>query len=65
MVAACISGIVAAAFVPAFAVLNAFNPKVHSTLKGYSGGTTNLRLILQVRLLKLALSLPRLTIEFF
>jgi hypothetical protein len=49
MVAACISGVIAAAFTPAFAALDAFNPKVHSTLQGYSGGTANLRSILKVR----------------
>ncbi|KAF0642206.1 hypothetical protein FPSE5266_20140 [Fusarium pseudograminearum] len=49
MVAACISGIIAAAFTPAFAALDAFDPKVHSTLQGYSGNGKRLRLILKVR----------------
>jgi hypothetical protein len=49
MVAACISGVIAGAFGPAFAALGAFEPNVHSTLQGYSGGTTNLKLVLKVR----------------
>ncbi|RBR04607.1 uncharacterized protein FIESC28_11534 [Fusarium coffeatum] len=48
MVAACISGVIAGAFGPAFAALGAFEPSVHSTLEGYSGGTTNLRLVLKL-----------------
>jgi hypothetical protein len=52
MVAAWVSGIITAAFSPAFALLDAFNPKVHTTLRGYSGGSANLRLILKVRMLE-------------
>ncbi|RGP59531.1 hypothetical protein FSPOR_11288 [Fusarium sporotrichioides] len=48
MVAACISGVVAASFTPAFAALDAFDPKVHSTLQGYSGNRRKLRLILKL-----------------
>ncbi|KPA37203.1 hypothetical protein FLAG1_09995 [Fusarium langsethiae] len=48
MVAACISGVVAAGFTPAFAALDAFDPKVHSTLQGYSGNRRKLRLILKL-----------------
>lgn len=49
MVVACISGVISAAFTPAFAALNAFDPKVHSTLQGYNGNGRQLRLILKVR----------------
>ncbi|CEI61309.1 hypothetical protein FVEN_g5971 [Fusarium venenatum] len=48
MIAACISGVIAAAFTPAFAALDAFDPKVHSTLEGYSGNRRRLRLILKL-----------------
>ncbi|KAG8671951.1 hypothetical protein FPOAC2_05315 [Fusarium poae] len=48
MVAACISGVMAAAFTPAFAALGAFDPKVHSTLQGYSGNRRRLRLTLKL-----------------
>ncbi|KAM0217044.1 hypothetical protein ACHAQD_007533 [Fusarium lateritium] len=50
MVAACISGIVTAGFAPAFAALDAFDPKVHTTLEGYSKGVEDLRVILMVRI---------------
>ncbi|RGP77778.1 hypothetical protein FLONG3_4072 [Fusarium longipes] len=49
MVAACISGVIAAAFAPAFAAVDAYDPKVHSTLQGYSGSTKNLRMTLKVK----------------
>ncbi|KAF5259610.1 hypothetical protein FOXYS1_9759 [Fusarium oxysporum] len=48
MVAAWISGLITAAFSPVFTVLNAFDPSVHTTLKGYHGGSANLVLILKV-----------------
>ncbi|PCD34582.1 hypothetical protein FGRA07_08900 [Fusarium graminearum] len=48
MVVACISGVISAAFTPAFAALNAFDPKVHSTLQGYNGNGRQLRLILKL-----------------
>ncbi|EGU81325.1 hypothetical protein FOXB_08159 [Fusarium oxysporum f. sp. conglutinans Fo5176] len=48
MIAAWISGLITAAFSPVFAVLDAFDPSVHTTLKGYHGGTANLVLILKV-----------------
>ncbi|KNB18107.1 hypothetical protein FOXG_15743 [Fusarium oxysporum f. sp. lycopersici 4287] len=48
MVAAWISGLITAAFSPVFAVLDAFDPSVHTTLKGYHGGSANLVLILKV-----------------
>ncbi|KAI7763599.1 hypothetical protein LZL87_010654 [Fusarium oxysporum] len=48
MVAAWISGLITAAFSPAFAALDAFNPSVHTTLQGYHGGSANLVLILKV-----------------
>ncbi|KAF5253534.1 hypothetical protein FANTH_1605 [Fusarium anthophilum] len=47
MVAAWISGVITAAFSPAFAVLHAFDPSVHTTLEGYHGGSANLVLILK------------------
>jgi hypothetical protein len=50
MVAACISGIMTAGFAPAFASLDAFDPKVHTTLRGYGRGVEDLRLILMVRI---------------
>jgi hypothetical protein len=50
MVAACVSGIITAGFAPAFASLDAFDPKVHTTLQGYSRGVEDLRLILMVRI---------------
>ncbi|KAF5684766.1 integral membrane protein [Fusarium denticulatum] len=48
MVAAWISGVITAAFSPAFAVLHAFDPSVHTTLEGYHGGSANLVLILKL-----------------
>ncbi|KAF4342736.1 integral membrane protein [Fusarium beomiforme] len=48
MIAAWISGVITAAFSPAFAVLQAFDPSVHSTLEGYHGGSANLVLILKL-----------------
>ncbi|EXL73659.1 hypothetical protein FOPG_11116 [Fusarium oxysporum f. sp. conglutinans race 2 54008] len=48
MIAAWISGLITAAFSPVFAVLDAFDPSVHTTLKGYHGGTANLVLILKL-----------------
>ncbi|CAG7563424.1 unnamed protein product [Fusarium equiseti] len=48
MVAACTSGVIAGAFGPAFAALGAFEPNVYSALQGYSGGTTNLKLVLKL-----------------
>ncbi|EXK28125.1 hypothetical protein FOMG_15573 [Fusarium oxysporum f. sp. melonis 26406] len=48
MVAAWISGLITAAFSPVFAVLDAFDPSVHTTLKGYHGGSANLVLILKL-----------------
>ncbi|KAF5548848.1 integral membrane protein [Fusarium mexicanum] len=48
MVAAWISGVITAAFSPAFAVLHAFDPSVHTTLEGYQGGSANLVLILKL-----------------
>ncbi|KAI6774974.1 hypothetical protein HG530_001732 [Fusarium avenaceum] len=48
MIAACISGIITAGFAPAFASLDAFDPKVHTTLQGYSRGVEDLRLILML-----------------
>ncbi|KAH7230528.1 uncharacterized protein BKA55DRAFT_715357 [Fusarium redolens] len=49
MIAAWVSGAITAAFSPVFALLDAFNPNVHTTLKGYNGGSANLVLILKVR----------------
>ncbi|RBR08332.1 hypothetical protein FVER53590_25983 [Fusarium verticillioides] len=48
MVVAWISGVITAAFSPAFAVLHAFDPSVHTTLRGYHGGSANLVLILKL-----------------
>ncbi|KAH6956314.1 hypothetical protein DER45DRAFT_566497 [Fusarium avenaceum] len=48
MIAACISGIITAGFAPAFASPDAFDPKVHTTLQGYSRGVEDLRLILML-----------------
>ncbi|KAF5634228.1 integral membrane protein [Fusarium sp. NRRL 52700] len=48
MVAAWISGVITAAFSPAFVVLHAFDPSVHTTLQGYHGGSANLVLILKL-----------------
>jgi uncharacterized membrane protein len=48
MVAAWISGVITAAFSPAFAVLHAFDPSVHTTLRGYHGGSASLVLVLKV-----------------
>ncbi|KAF4993239.1 hypothetical protein FGRMN_6603 [Fusarium graminum] len=48
MVVACVSGVLTAGFVPVFAYLNAFDPKVHTTLEGYSGGTEDLTVILKL-----------------
>ncbi|KAF5660138.1 integral membrane protein [Fusarium heterosporum] len=48
MIAACVSGVLTAGFVPVFAYLNAFDPKVHTTLEGYSGGTEDLTVILKL-----------------
>jgi hypothetical protein len=48
MIAAWVSGAITAAFSPVFALLDAFNPNVHTTLEGYNGGSANLVLILKV-----------------
>ncbi|KAF5020574.1 hypothetical protein F66182_7406 [Fusarium sp. NRRL 66182] len=48
MVAAWIFSIITAAFSPAFTALDAFDPRVHTSLQGHRGGSINLRLMLKL-----------------